>query len=82
MEILDQIEGRITKAVQTIEALQARVLELEGQKSDYEEKLSALLSHLDQFAEPAEAAETEEPAPENHENQHHNEQNNAEHHHF
>ena len=49
MEILDQIESRIKKAMQTIEELQNRVKELEHQKSQYEEKLSSLLSHLDGF---------------------------------
>lgn len=47
MEILDQIEGRIKQAMQTIEELQNRVKELEGEKAQYEEKLSSLLQQMD-----------------------------------
>lgn len=47
MEILEQIEGRIKQAMQTIEGLQNRVKELEGEKAQYEEKLSSLLQQMD-----------------------------------
>ena len=82
MEILEQIEGRINKAIQTIEDLQARVCELEDQKQQYEEKLSSLLAHLDRFDSPAPESQTEAAVSEPVHSGFNGEQQNTEHHHF
>jgi FtsZ-binding cell division protein ZapB len=59
MEILDQISTKVKKALQKIEDLQLRIVELEETNALYEAKLKEIMQQMDVLEEEPTAPSTE-----------------------
>ena len=67
MKIIDKVESKVKTAISKIEQLEMRVIELENQKKESEERLQSILEELgpvgevsDGFAEDAQPTEVDE----------------------